>query len=77
MVIDVHSHGAIPPFFSATDDEDDKGGVKISLVLGSYQAGKDGQTFKMAYRYCVEGFFIGTFEGDGHEKFNSDDAKSD
>ena len=77
LVIDVHSHGSISPFFSMTDDEDDKGGVKISLVLGSYKAGENEQTFKTAYRYCVEGFFIGSFEGDGHEKFDSGDTKSD
>lgn len=77
LVIDVHSHGTMPPFFSATDDEDDKGGVKISLVLGSYKAGNNAQTFKTAYRYCVEGFFIGAVEGDCHEKFNGGDTEAD
>lgn len=34
LVVDLHSHGSSEAFFSSTDDEDDKGAVKLSFVLG-------------------------------------------
>lgn len=55
LVVDVHSHGRLAPGFSATDDEDDKGGVRICVVLGDY--GGPG-TFRAEARYAVEGFFF-------------------
>lgn len=55
VVVDAHSHGALSPGFSATDDEDDKGGVKISVVLGDYSGPG---TFRAEARYAVEGFFF-------------------
>lgn len=33
-VLDVHSHGKHGAFFSRQDDEDDRGGIKISAVIG-------------------------------------------
>ena len=54
LAIDVHSHGQLPPFFSGTDNIDDAGGVKISVVLGGYSNGK----FKTKSRVAVEGFFF-------------------
>jgi PRTRC genetic system protein A len=35
LVVDVHSHGHHPAFFSAQDDRDDAGAMKVSLVLGN------------------------------------------
>lgn len=34
LVVDVHSHGLAPPFFSATDDASDRYGVYFACVLG-------------------------------------------
>ncbi len=56
LVFDIHSHGTLAPFFSGTDNRDDKGGVKISVVLGSYDA--QARKFDYCIRYCVEGMFI-------------------
>ena len=33
-VIDVHSHGDLPAFFSQEDNADDAGGIKLSVVFG-------------------------------------------
>jgi PRTRC genetic system protein A len=33
-VVDVHSHGDLPAFFSPRDDEDDRGGIKVAVVFG-------------------------------------------
>lgn len=38
LVVDIHSHGASPAFFSRTDDRDDNGSMKISVVFGSLDA---------------------------------------
>lgn len=35
LAVDLHSHGAVSAFFSATDDQDDAGAVKIAGVIGS------------------------------------------
>jgi PRTRC genetic system protein A len=55
LAIDVHSHGDSPAFFSAQDDADDAGEVKISGVLGGI--GADG-TPSVAFRLCVLGMFV-------------------
>ena len=54
LVLDLHSHGALHAFFSATDDIDDSGSVKISGVFGSLD--KDVQT--VAFRLCVLGVYL-------------------
>jgi PRTRC genetic system protein A len=59
LAIDVHSHGAMKPFFSSTDDLDDSGGVKLSVVLGSYSREEGHHRFLYAYRIVAEGFFFG------------------
>lgn len=38
LVVDIHSHGVHKPFFSSIDDQDDKGSVKVSVVVGSLHA---------------------------------------
>lgn len=58
LVLDLHSHGRIEPFFSDDDDRDDAGGVKISMVLGNYRRSRGRSDFESAMRYVVEGFFI-------------------
>ncbi|HEY4295694.1 MAG TPA: PRTRC system protein A, partial [Paraburkholderia sp.] len=47
LAIDLHSHGAAAAFFSAQDDSDDAGEVKISAVLGGLG---DGGTPSVAFR---------------------------
>ena len=58
LAIDVHSHGAMKPFFSSTDDLDDSGGVKLSVVLGSYSREEGRHRFLYRCRIVVEGFFF-------------------
>jgi len=58
LAIDVHSHGAMKPFFSSTDDRDDSGGVRLSVVLGSYSREKGRHSFLYRCRIVVEGFFF-------------------
>ena len=58
LVVDVHSHGTIPSGFSLTDNEDDKGGVKICIVLGSYKKEGDIPEFEASMRLAIEGFFF-------------------
>ena len=54
IAIDLHSHGHLGAFFSGTDDEDDRGAVKISAVFGSL----DTDTPTVAFRLCVLGLYI-------------------
>lgn len=35
LVVDIHSHARHPAFFSRTDDADDQGSMKISVVFGN------------------------------------------
>ncbi|MGP8437141.1 PRTRC system protein A [Paraburkholderia fungorum] len=55
LAIDLHSHGTAPAFFSAQDDADDAGEVKISGVLGGLG---EGGTPSVAFRLCVLGMVI-------------------
>lgn len=56
IVIDIHSHHEMNPFFSITDNIDECGRVRISICLGNYN--KEKKQFEKAMRYAVEGFFI-------------------
>ena len=58
LVIDVHSHGTMKAFFSSTDDVDDSGGVRLSVVLGSYSKNEGRRNFLYKCRAVVEGFFF-------------------
>ncbi|MEJ8838148.1 PRTRC system protein A [Ramlibacter sp. AN1133] len=51
LVVDAHSHGRHAAFFSAQDDADDAGAMKISLVLGNLDQQRP--TSKM--RLCMAG----------------------
>ncbi|QTD91785.1 PRTRC system protein A [Burkholderia anthina] len=55
LVIDLHSHGAAPAFFSSTDNADDAGEVKISGVLGGLAAGVEKN---VVFRLCALGKII-------------------
>ncbi len=35
VVVDIHSHGYSPAFFSRTDNKDDRGDLKIAVVVGN------------------------------------------
>lgn len=54
LVVDLHSHGTSGAFFSATDNEDDRGEVKIAVVLGHC----DKDAFSTVMRLCLLGKFI-------------------
>jgi len=58
VAVDIHSHGRIEAGFSPIDDHDDAGGVRISVVLGSFREEKGEWKFDYAVRYCVQGFFL-------------------
>jgi PRTRC genetic system protein A len=53
LVVDMHSHGSAAAFFSATDNEDDAGAMRVSLVLGNL----DRQQPSSQMRLCMNGFF--------------------
>lgn len=48
LAIDLHSHGALNAFFSPTDDEDDRGAVKIAGVIGNLDATAPGWQFRLS-----------------------------
>ncbi|KND57497.1 hypothetical protein BVER_05791 [Candidatus Burkholderia verschuerenii] len=52
-VIDCHSHGAHPAFFSSTDNEDDRHETKFAFVVGNCAAAMP----SMAMRLCAKGIF--------------------
>jgi PRTRC genetic system protein A len=39
-IMDIHTHGALPPFFSSDDDADEQG-FRLSLVIGSLLAERE------------------------------------
>ena len=53
LAVDLHSHGALAAFFSATDDDDDRGEVKIAVVVGTLD-----QEPTFATRLCALGLFV-------------------
>ena len=56
LAVDLHSHGAAPAFFSAQDDEDDAGEVKIAGVLGSLD--KEDHAVAWQFRLCALGLYM-------------------
>lgn len=54
LVVDLHSHGAFAAGFSQTDNKDDRGEIKISVVVGDCDSPV--QTF--ASRLCVMGIYL-------------------
>lgn len=55
LAVDLHSHADLAAFFSATDDADDAGEVKISGVVGTL--GSDAQP-TWAFRLCALGVYL-------------------
>ncbi len=53
LVLDCHSHGHSPAFFSSTDDEDDRHDVKFAFVIGNCAAAVP----SMVLRFCAKGIF--------------------
>lgn len=64
LVMDLHSHGSMPAFFSKTDDKSDLGGFYVAGVVGNCDSGEP--TF--ATRIVVNGHF---FECSDFRKFFS------
>lgn len=54
LAVDLHSHGSGPAFFSATDNIDDRGDVKIAGVFGNLDTDRPSAVF----RVCALGVFI-------------------
>lgn len=52
-VIDCHSHGAHPAYFSSTDNEDDRHETKFAFVVGNCAS----PVPSMAMRLCAKGIF--------------------
>ena len=53
LVVDCHSHGRHPAYFSSTDNDDDRHDVKMALVIGDC----DRSTPSIAARLCAKGIF--------------------
>jgi PRTRC genetic system protein A len=53
LVMDCHSHGRHPAYFSPTDNEDDRHDVKMALVIGNC----DRANPSIAARLCAKGLF--------------------
>lgn len=53
LVVDCHSHGHSPAFFSVTDDVDDLHDVKFAFVIGNCASAAP----SMALRLCAKGIF--------------------
>jgi PRTRC genetic system protein A len=53
LVMDCHSHGAHPAYFSPTDNKDDRHDVKMALVIGNC----DRPNPSIAARLCAKGLF--------------------
>jgi PRTRC genetic system protein A len=53
LVMDCHSHGRHPAYFSSTDNEDDRHDVKMALVIGNC----DRPNPSIALRLCAKGIF--------------------
>lgn len=52
--VDIHTHGTAPAFFSEIDDADDRGAVKIAIVIGNL----DQPVPSIAARLCCLGVTI-------------------
>jgi PRTRC genetic system protein A len=53
LVMDCHSHGRHPAYFSSTDNQDDRHDVKMALVIGNC----DRSNPSIAARLCAKGLF--------------------
>ena len=53
IAVNLHTHGVLPSFFSAEDDHDDRGGVKIAGVFGDLDRSRPSACFRL----CLNGVF--------------------
>ncbi|BCZ85509.1 hypothetical protein PTKU64_91840 (plasmid) [Paraburkholderia terrae] len=53
LVMDCHSHGRHPAYFSSTDNDDDRHDVKMALVIGNC----DRPNPSISVRLCAKGIF--------------------
>ncbi|WP_407675356.1 Mov34/MPN/PAD-1 family protein [Paraburkholderia sprentiae] len=51
LVMDCHSHGRHPAYFSSTDNDDDRHDAKMALVIGNRHRATPG----IAVRLCAKG----------------------
>ncbi len=58
LVLDMHSHGRGPAFFSETDNRSDQGTAHFSLVIGNCAKGRALAELDTAIRLCLSGFFF-------------------
>jgi len=58
LVLDMHSHGRGPAFFSETDNRSDQGTAHFSLVVGNCAKGHALAELDTAIRLCLSGFFF-------------------
>ncbi|MDF0490241.1 PRTRC system protein A [Sphingomonas sp. H39-1-10] len=67
LICDIHSHGAGPAYFSATDNADDAFATKIALVVGQLDQPDGAQ---ITSRLCACGMFVplprSPFSGESH-----------
>ena len=54
LVVDMHSHGDMPAFFSGEDDRDDAGAMRFSVVVGNIGS----ETPSSQMRLCLAGVFL-------------------
>ena len=54
LVVDMHSHGTLPACFSAQDDADDFGEIKLAVVVGHC----DTEAPEVTARLCLLGLYI-------------------
>ena len=58
LVMDIHSHGYHPVYFSKKDDADDKGGFYIAGVIGfKKQEGQSSHSSNGIFRLCMNNLF--------------------
>lgn len=55
VVVDIHSHGKLPAFFSDADNRDDAKGVKVAVVVGKVD---DPHDFDLTARVCFFGVHV-------------------
>lgn len=56
LVLDMHSHGKHPAYFSETDNTDDRGDVKLALVIGKLKEESDQPD--LCVRLCALGIYV-------------------
>lgn len=77
LVIDIHSHGFHPTFFSTKDDFDDKDTTKISAVIG-FTKSADGELHCNAkFRLCINGIFIPMMPNKKNDQIQLQEQRND